>query len=206
MIHFVVPARKASKGLPFKNRVLFNHLDYEDIKQDLVVYTDDEVIQQYCDSLGLRFVDRPRSLSLDITSPKDLMLHYCKDLPEDDIVVMLYLTYPERTSEDIKKALKFFKSSCASSMLCRKEIKVSPFLMMLEKYDNKGAQLIKHDYYRRQDYPPCFEISHFVCVFRVSELKNLNSNMYNEDTVYYPIDDKVDVDHQQDYDKYKSNS
>jgi len=206
MIHFVVPARKGSKGLPFKNRVLINHLDYEDIKQDLVVYTDDEVIQQSCNSIGLRFLDRPNALSVDTTSPKELMVEYCKNLPKDDVVVMLYLTYPERTSKDIKKALEFFKSSRASSMLCRKEVKVSPFLMMLEKHDNKGTQLVKHDYYRRQDYPSCFEISHFVCAFKVSELESLNSNMYNEDTVYYPIDDKVDVDHQQDYDKYKSNS
>lgn len=206
MIHYVVPARKGSKGLPFKNRVLINHLDYEDIKEDLVVYTDDEVIQQYCDTVGLRFLDRPHFLSIDTTSPKELMVEYCKDLPENDIVVMLYLTYPERTYKDLEKALEFFKSSNASSMLCRKEVKVSPFLMMLEKDHNKGLQLMKHDYYRRQDYPPCFEISHFICAFRVSELGKLNSNMYNDDTVYYPIDDKVDVDHQQDYDKYKSNS
>ena len=58
----------------------------------------------------------------------------------------------------------------------------------------KGKQLIKHDLYRRQDYPNCFEISHFICLFKVLELNNLNNNMYNSNTIFYKIRQVVDVD------------
>ena len=78
--------------------------------------------------------------------------------------------------------------------------------MMLEKEEGRGDQLVAHDYYRRQDYPTCFEISHFMCIFKVFELGNLNSNMYNTDTIFYPINDKVDVDEKEDYETYKNNS
>ena len=66
----------------------------------------------------------------------------------------------------------------------------------------KGEQLIKHDLYRRQDYPNCFEISHFICIFEVSELNNLNKNMYNHDTVFYKIGEVVDVDELTDIEKF----
>ena len=49
-----------------------------------------------------------------------------------DNIIMLYLTYPERTYEDIKRAIKFYESNHAYSLLCKKKISTSPFLMMYE--------------------------------------------------------------------------
>ena len=72
---------------------------------------------------------------------------------------------------------------------------------MYDLGDNKGKQIITHDLYRRQDYPKCFEISHFICIFKVNELNNLNKNMYNDNTIFFPIDCVVDVDTQKDFDK-----
>jgi len=207
-IHYIVPARKGSKGFPFKNRTLLHHLDYSDIKNDLIVYTDDESIKEDCLLSGISYRDRDKDICLDNTSLKTTMERYIVsyNLNNEDTIVILYLTYPQRTSKDIKKALSFFVKSKAKSLLCKKECKTSPFLMMLEKEEGRGDQLVAHDYYRRQDYPTCFEISHFMCIFKVFELGNLNSNMYNTDTIFYPINDKVDVDEKEDYETYKNNS
>ena len=68
--------------------------------------------------------------------------------------------------------------------------------------DHKGKQIVKHDLYRRQDYPQCFEMRHFVVIFDVNEIKKLNKNLYNEKTTFYEIDnDDIDVDYEEDLKK-----
>ena len=83
----------------------------------------------------------------------------------------------------------------ASSLLCRKNPKTHPYLcVQAEKGGIRGALIVDHDLHRRQDYPECFEICHYICAFRVSELENLNNNLYNTSTVFYPVEDSLNVD------------
>ena len=80
-------------------------------------------------------------------------------------------------------------------LLCKKDIKgTHPYLYMFDLGDNKGKQLIEHNLYRRQDYPKVFELSHFISIFKVSELDNLNNNLYNDETIFYQINNVIDVD------------
>jgi CMP-N-acetylneuraminic acid synthetase len=65
---------------------------------------------------------------------------------------------------------------------------------MFEGKNYTGNQLVEHNLYRRQDYPKVFEISHFISIFEIGELFNLNDNLYNKNTIYYPVGDVVDVD------------
>jgi CMP-N-acetylneuraminic acid synthetase len=208
MIKYVIPARRNSKGLPFKNRVLINHT-LSNLTKDILVNTiltsDDEYLIDLCSNYGVQCVERDRNLALDETSTKDVMLDLMNRgvINENDIIVMLYLTYPQRNINDIEKALDFFYSKNAKSLLCRKEINSThPYLYLVEVNDFMGEQLVKHDLYRRQDYPKVFEISHFISIFKVSELENLNSNLYNSETVFYPIDNIIDVDTQDDLNKF----
>ena len=69
-----------------------------------------------------------------------------------------------------------------------------------------GEQIIQHDLYRRQDYPECFEISHFICMLRAGEIKSLNNQLYNNSTGFYKISDKLDVDYKEDFEKFKKNN
>lgn len=80
--------------------------------------------------------------------------------------------------------------------------------MLYELEDNKGKQLVNHNLFRRQDYPKCFELSHFICIIKTKEIKNLNENLYNDNTIYFPINNVIDVDYQKDLEKYngKNNS
>ena len=64
----------------------------------------------------------------------------------------------------------------ANSLLCGQDVKSHPYLC-LYKSGFRGNQLIKHDLYRRQDYPEVFELSHYVGCCYVSELKKLNYNV-----------------------------
>ena len=66
-------------------------------------------------------------------------------------------------------------------------------------------QVIQHNFYRRQDYPKCFEISHFISIFSKKELKHLNNNLYNKETIFMPIQNFIDVDTSKDLEKFNEN-
>lgn len=200
---FFIPARRNSKGLPFKNRSLFSFTINEipeNLRENILVSTDDEYIIDRCVQSGIRFVKRSEETSSDTASTKSVLLE-ARDQILTDEIVMLYLTYPERSWEDITKAVRFYEENASGSMLCSKELKVSPYLMMYRDGIG-GRQIISHDLYRRQDYPECFEISHYIGIFHKNKLDNLNKNLYNTNTVFYPIKEVIDVDEKEDLERY----
>lgn len=205
-VKILIPARRNSKGLPFKNRLLFDHtfnsipVEYHG---NILVSTDDEVLIEKTKSLNLNVSVRPDNLGLDETSTKDVIQYHIDngDINKNDTVIMLYLTYPERTWSDIEAAYDSFTLNKVDSLLCKKEIKSThPYLYMFDAGDNKGRQLVQHNLYRRQDYPAVFEISHYVSIFNVSGFSNLNNNLYNDDTFFFGINDVTDVDTKVDLD------
>ena len=201
----IIPARKGSKGLPGKNAILIKHTlstipNY--VKDNVIITTNDgKVIDQ---SVGYKILLRNAKLSGDEISTKDVLLDVIQkyNIVDEEIIMMLYLTYPERTWTDIEAALNFFIDNDAKSLLCRVNPKSHPYLCMFSEDDNKGSQIVEHNLYRRQDYPECFELSHFICIFRANELEKLNKNLYNKDTIFYKIKRPVDVDTKEDLKRY----
>ena len=209
---FIIPARRDSKGLPFKNRKL---LDYTinnipiELHEKTIVTTNDEKIIEKLSSTNINVLRRDEQLCLDDISIKDVMLDVVKkfQMKSNDIIVMLYLTFPDRKFSDIKKILDYYFDREIKTLTCCVEPKTHPYLVLFKKENQKGEQVVKHDLYRRQDYPECFEIRHFVCIFQVDEIQKLNSNMYNESTIFYKIDSDIDVDHENDLKEFlKSNT
>ena len=204
----IIPARKGSKGLPFKNRKLFKYTaDTIPITMYDSVYvaTDDHEIAKLAESYDFNVLPRPKKVSNDSASTKALMEYAIDNIEldnEDDTIIMLYLTYPERSWSEVEAAVSEFTRSGSKSLLCKKEISTSPFLVLKEEKNGKGSQLFYHDLYRRQDYPKCFEISHYISIFRVSSLFELNNNMYNSDTFFLKIEkDVIDIDTKKDLNK-----
>jgi len=209
---FIIPARRDSKGLPFKNRKL---LDYTinnipiELHEKTIVTTNDEKIIEKLSATNINVLRRDEQLCLDDISIKDVMLDVVKkfQMKSNDTIVMLYLTSPDRKFSDIKKILGYYYERKIKTLTCCVEPKTHPYLVLYKKENQKGEQVVKHDLYRRQDYPECFEIRHFVCIFQVDEIQKLNSNMYNESTIFYKIDSDIDVDHENDLKEFlKSNT
>jgi CMP-N-acetylneuraminic acid synthetase len=206
-VKIIIPARKNSKGLPFKNRKLYDYTIKsipEEYRNKIIFNTDDEFLISKCINDNIKYYVRPEELGSDFASTKSVILDmfYKNEFKYEEIIIMLYLTYPERTFEEIIKAYNFFIEKKAKSLLCRKEINSThPYLYMIDIGDNKGVQIKKHNLYRRQDYPKVFEISHFISIFNINELLNLNENLYNKDTIFYNIGNKIDVDEQKDLNK-----
>ena len=111
----IIPARKGSKGLPGKNAILINHTlstipNY--VKDSVIITTNDgKVIDQ---SAGYQILLRNNELSGDDVSTKDVLSNVLQQykIPDEEIIMMLYLTYPERTWTDIEAALNFFIDKC----------------------------------------------------------------------------------------------
>lgn len=198
MIYYVVPARKGSKGLPHKNRLLIEKAGYLRELENVILSTNDE----YFHGKGFIIHKRRDDLANDTASMKDVLLSIIDDfkIKHSDTIVLLYLTYPERTKEDIKRGLDFFFENGLRSMLCRKPVKTHPYLCIYES----GGQVIKHNLCRRQDYPKVFEISHYLGIFKADEVRVLNNNLYNMYTGFLDIEDKIDVDTEKDLIQYEN--
>ena len=193
----LIPARRNSKGLPFKNRKLFSStadIVPDEYKNITYVFTDDEIIQGFGREYGFQVLDRNPESALDESTTKELMEDFCRNFSENQTIIMLYLTYPERTWDDVEKAIEAFSKTKAKSLLCKKQVKQTPYLMMYELENGRGKQVIQHNLSRRQDYRQCFEISHFISIIDSNELPNLNNNLYNEDTYFLPVRDVKDID------------
>jgi len=202
----LIPARMGSKGLPGKNRILFDHTA-KIIPKNLIsktyVSTNDDVIKDKAQHYGFNIAYRPEALSEDETSMKDVVIDFIKANNINDKILLLYLTYPQRTWQDVENAIREMEESKSRSLLCAFECETHPFLTMYETQHNKGTQVVKHDLYRRQDYPKCFEISHFISIFYADYLINLNRNLYNEDTHFMKCEKKIDIDLPMHLEKFK---
>jgi len=213
-VKIVIPARRGSKGVPFKNRILLEHtlnIIPDSLRGDVIISTDDDFIIEKAKEYKVKAVRRSDKLSSDEASVKDVLINLIKNenISCQQTIIMLYLTYPERTWEEVESILSFFNDNDAKSVLCKKEVKTHPHMCMFEAADGlRGEQVVRHNLYRRQDYPKCFEISHYMCAIKASEVNNLNKNLYNEDTFFYQIEDKIDIDYKKDLEAYndKNNS
>lgn len=212
MMYYVIPARRGSKGLPGKNRKLLRHT-LDTIPQHAVprtiVTTDDEVVAREATARGFAVVERPPELATDEASMREVLLHVVEHfhLRQDDVVTMLYLTYPERKWEDVLKAQAFREEALALSLLCRKPVATHPYLCMYPRGAQQGTLVVEHDECRRQDYQSVFEVSHFIFISQVSEIKYLRRNLYNHETVYMPLEKRViDVDTQEDLNAYSAHN
>ena len=195
----IIPARKGSKGLPGKNRILLDHtiskIPTNLLKQTIVSTDDEKIVEMVQNKYPECPIHRrsPESAS-DTASIKYCLQEVVSEYSLRGDVIMLYLTYPKREWIEVEDAYNWYIKNDAKSLLCKEPTNTHPFLCMYELDNNKGKQIVKHDLYRRQHYPKCFKMCHMITIFNVEELKNLNRNLYNENTLYYKIPPSLDVD------------
>ncbi len=100
------------------------------------VVTDDSEIHSKCIEFGVNSIERPPETATDLASTKDVMvwvISYMKFhgiIEGEEDILMLYLTYPERTWSDIQSGMRFYAKRSCSSMLCKKKIEASPYLIL----------------------------------------------------------------------------
>lgn len=206
MQYILIPARLGSKGAPLKNRTLvpklLEKLDDFNLLSNVILSTNDPILQKFGDRFNIIVHNRPDEFSSDTVSMKSVILNVIEDLnldPDADILT-LYPTYPGRLLDEIIKFEEFYHKHKLTSALCKEDVKTHPYLCLHEE-GIYSSTINGHNLYRRQDYPDCFKVSHYLVLTRVSEIKDLTSQLYNNKTGFYYIDEKLDVDYAADLDK-----
>lgn len=114
--------------------------------------------------------------------------------------LILYPTYPFRTSFDLEEIISVYKNkqkSFPDGLLGVKTISDHPFLAVDIK-DNRIDPIYNPDvnkYYRRQDYPAQHLICHWACLVAARSLDKLNSQLFGSKTFPYILEKSpVDID------------
>lgn len=164
----IIPARGGSKGIPYKNikvfagRPLIEWTLIEASKSiyidKLVVSTEDEKIMNTVADIGFGncIVKRPIELAQDSTPSIEPVLHVMRVFPDYDYVVLLQVTSPFRTVQDIDDCIAFTIERGAESCISLCEAEVSPFWMYKLDEDLHISKVIdssKKNTYQRQKLP-----------------------------------------------------
>lgn len=210
----LVPARRGSKGFPFKNRKFFPYtadfIDREGWFDRVIVSTDDEAVEALARERGYEVHRRPRELAGDAVSIKSVFVRLVEDLnlPPEAALWLFYLPLVFKREEDFRRARQIMDSRRAESLCGFVPARTHPFNCW--KYDEEKKRLeqfIPNDAFRRQDLAPAWMHHHYVCALRVRELPRLNSELINGRTYPYFIDSQavenlIEIDTPEDYQRW----
>jgi N-acylneuraminate cytidylyltransferase len=203
MIYYLLPARAGSKGVPGKNRGLFTHT--ADLlvgrENSVIVSSDDDCILMMAKDRGFTILRRPDDLAGDDADMIGVLQHAATNarMNYNDIIILLYLTHPARRLSDLDNAILMFLDLTASSLVCRYPMRDNPCMCISQN----GKPIIQHGFYRRQDYPQYYAISHYIAIYRVHELSKLNKQLFNDKTVWMDIERPIDIDTREDMELWK---
>jgi len=190
----LIPALAGTKSVPNENRKLI-HSTLKSIPSDyrrkIWVSTNDASIKDICKKEIISCQNHKTPSASYASSLKQIVHEFIHEQRITKTIIILSLLYPNRTWNDVARSYNFFKSHKATSLLCRKEIIQHPYLMMKEINSIYGEQLIKHNLYRKQDYPKVFEISHYISIIEPWKFRELGSDLFNEKTIFWPISSEI---------------
>jgi len=205
----IIPARKNSKGLKNKNRKLFENtakfLKKISFFDQIIVASDDNHIEKKTKKNNFIFYKRSKKNAADNSSIKSLIEEVVKkkNLEKNIVIWLIYLTLPIKRINDFKNAHRLTKRKNFLSLISFRKVLTHPFDCWIIK--KKLKRFIKNDVFRRQDKPKMYEHHHYLCAFRVNELKKLNSELINQNTTPVVMDEDnnfLEIDTKQDYINY----
>ncbi|MBQ9480390.1 MAG: acylneuraminate cytidylyltransferase family protein [Selenomonadaceae bacterium] len=210
----IVPARGGSKGVPRKNIREFcgkpliawtleqaAHSKYIDT---CVVSTEDAEIKAVAEKFGglVPFM-RPAELARDESPSVDAIIHAMNMMPGYDVIVVLQVTSPLRTSADIDGAIEYCFEKGAQSCISLTEAATNPYWTFVLDDSGQIKRLLKIPYeqsYRRQVLPKVYQPNGAVYI-ATAELINRTRGLSDEGTIGYlmPAERSWDIDTPQDF-------
>ena len=199
----IIPARKNSKGLKFKNRLLFNYTKnfLKKIKwfDEIILASDDDYFRLKCKKSNFSFYNRDKKNADDSSSIKSLMQEINKNFcfNKNTIVWLFYLTIPEKKINEFKKLKIITEKKNFLSAISFIPVKTHPYDCWL--INKKLTKFIKNDVFRRQDKIKLYEHHHYLCAFKIKELNKLNSELINSRTIPIVLQkDIIEIDTKKD--------
>jgi len=213
----IVPARQGSKGLPGKNiktmlgkPLIAYTLEAAQASQFIdrvVVSTDSEEIAGIARHFqaDVPFL-RPASLATDQCGTIAVLLHAIQWLETQencsfDILVLLQVTSPLRTTKDIDSCITQLIKQKAHNIFSVTPSTKNPYFSMVELDDHGKVSLVKKgDFISRQSSPQVFDINGAVYAWWINILKEKKS-LFCEKTILYPMpkEHSIDIDDETDF-------
>lgn len=209
----VVPARKNSKSLPFKNRFLFKYtaefLKKNKLFKKVFVNSDDLHMKVLAKKYGFNFFKREKTLAKNKTSIKEVFVDMNNRLKFSNkiFIWLFYIPIIYKNKIDFKKSINIVEKKNLKSICSFKKVETNPMNCWYFK-KNRPLQFIKNNFYRRQDLPLAFSHHHYICGFNIKYLNKLNNELIFKNTFPIILNDKIsrkliEVDTPEDLRKFK---
>lgn len=143
----IIPARKESKSVRNKNRVLLNNIplvEYSIIaaKQckfigNVILSSDDKVILDIGKKHNIDLIERPKNLAADTTKTIDVIKHAIKIKDVLDDLILLEPTSPIRLIQDLEEGINEYFTKNLDSLYSVSELK-SICIAHIKRLDNQN--------------------------------------------------------------------
>lgn len=202
----IIPARSGSKGLPNKNMLFLDGkpLIFHTIQaaidsklfdlNDIYVSTDSELYAEICRELGITALLRSEELSSDTATTYDLLEDFLNAFSEEQDFVLLQVTSPLRTSEQICQAYKLFKESHCDNVVSVSQVDKSPKMFSRLSPSGMLEDIVGVDKgYRRQNSEVLYYPNGAIYISKKSTYLS-NSSFFTPLTKAYFMEKKSSVD------------
>ncbi|MCX5677972.1 MAG: methyltransferase domain-containing protein [Candidatus Omnitrophica bacterium] len=211
-IDILIPSRSGSKGLYRKSMVLLDFKPLIEYTLDAAVgakhirhvyLTTDEpdLLSKYKGYHGIRIIERPKVLSGDDVSIKDVILHALSamDKNKPDILALLFPSAPLRTASHVDRSVEFAISlKSFDSVVSVTRTRFSPYGGLKLDGRNRAKFLLKDGpkYFRRQDQPVTYKLNGAIWIVKARDVQKLNDLLLGKDSYGFEMDeaDSVNVE------------
>jgi CMP-N,N'-diacetyllegionaminic acid synthase len=205
----IIPARGGSKRLPGKNikplggqplllRTV-NAARASRLIDRIVVSTDDEAIATVAKKAGVEVIRRPASLARNKTPIIPVLLHvvdllFKKECYRPEIIVLLQVTSPLRTTEDIDATIRrVIEGADSAETFCT--MKDHPYYAFaIDRNENARPLDPKHVTMRSQDLPKLYKENGAVFAMTIGTLRKEGLYGKKHRAVIMPSERSIDID------------
>lgn len=215
-IDALVIARSGSKGLYKKSTILIGSkplIEYtleaaNGVPQIRNVYLSADdlgLLERYKAYKNLKLIKRPKSLSGDDISIKDVVRHALRSVmkPAPEIVAVLSPAAPFRTAKHITEVIKFAQSlDNFDSVVSVTRMRTYPFGGLILDKERRAKAIVTDTvkYPNRQDQPPLYRLNRAIWLIRPKQISKLNSLLMSKDSYGFDMDEVSGVDINTQYD------
>lgn len=211
----LIPLRKGSKRIKFKNFVKINNkpLVYYTIKEvvqifkkkNIFVSSNDPKAEKLSKKYDLNFIKRPEKLCSDGAKTEDAILHFIdyqrkRNLFIANNIILLQATSPLRTSTDILRSIKKFKKKNLDSLF---SVYSEKSFLWIKK--NKKLNSISFNYKKRersQDMNKVYLENGAIFIFKKEGFLKFKNRIFGKFDYYEMNKNKsIDIDSIQDLNK-----
>jgi CMP-N-acetylneuraminic acid synthetase len=207
----MVPARQGSQGLPGKNVALLagRPLVHYPISaaggckaiSTTYLNSDSRDYLKIGEKAGARPFLRRSDLARDDISMGAVLVDFIQVLAERhefyDAVIVLYPAYPLRTAEHLSMIIRAFSEAGGDKpIIGLKQPATHPYLCYSRQPGGAITSVLGVDadrYYRRQQYPEFYELTHWACMIPVAAADRINAQCLSADTRSFLIPADIPV-------------